>query len=68
MNEAKVLTCPLQIGLRYQHHVIKKRLWVLIFSFSCSELPDRGQDDAAQQSQVHGEWGNRLCPQAATHV
>lgn len=27
----------------------------LSFFFSRSELPDRGQDDAAQQSQVHGE-------------
>lgn len=40
----------------------------LVLSFSCSKLPDRGQDDAAQQSQVHGEWGYRLCAQASAHV
>lgn len=51
-----------------QHHDFGKGLWVLILSFSCSKLPDRGQDDAAQQSQVHGEWGYRLCPQASAHV
>lgn len=37
-------------------------------SDSCTKLPDGGQDDAAQQSQVHGEWRNWIRPQAASHV
>lgn len=42
-------------------------MWIFI-SFSRSELPDRGQNDAAQPSQVHGEWRYWLCPQTSSHV
>lgn len=45
-----------------------KSYFLFLFSSSRSELPDRGQDDAAQQSQVHGEWRYRLRSQAPSHV
>lgn len=46
------------------HLVIK----LFFFSFSGPELPDRGQNDAAQQSQVYGEWRYWLRSQAPSHV
>lgn len=40
----------------------------LFFISSGPQLPDGGEDDAAQQSQVHGERRQRLRPQASSDV